>query len=73
MTLEEAKAEYPDFRAFQKDMFLRCTANDWYCTGLCDVLEKATRIPFENIQKAIARHEDDIVKTVRYIKQRKER
>lgn len=72
MTLEEAKEEYPDFSTFQKDMCLRCTANDWYCTGLCDVLSKATRIPFEDIQKVIARHDDGIVKTIRYIKQRKE-
>lgn len=72
MTLEEAKEEYPDFRVFQNNTCLRCTANDWYCPSLCDVLEKATRIPFGDIQKAIARNDDDIVKTIRYIKQRKE-
>lgn len=73
MTLEEVKEEYPDFRAFKRDMCDRCISNDWYCPDLCDVLSKATRIPFEDIQKVIARHDDDMVKTIRYIKQRKER
>ena len=47
MTLEEAKQEYPNFRQFKQSICDNCTSNDWYCTGLCDDLLKASRIPFE--------------------------
>lgn len=31
MTLEEAKQEIPNFKAFKNWCCTRCTANDWYC------------------------------------------
>ena len=71
MTLEEAKQEYPNFRQFKRTICVSCTSNDWYCTGLCDELSKANRMPFEKIQGAIARHDEDMWKVMRYIKQYK--
>ena len=72
MTLEQVKEEYPDFDSYRRAICNTCTANDWYCPSLCDDLLKASRMPFKDIQKALARHDGDIVKTIRYIKQRKE-
>ena len=71
MTLKQAKQEYPNFRQFKQTICDYCTSNDWYCTGLCDDLLKASRMPFEKIQGAIARHDEDMRKVIRYIKQYK--
>ena len=69
MTLEEAKEEIPTIEYFIQHSCDMCTANDWYCPRLCDDLEKAKRMPFEKIQSAYARHDGDMVKVYRYIKQ----
>lgn len=69
MTIEEAKEECPTFDFFISDACCQCTANDWYCPSLCHDLKKAERMPFEKIQAAYARHDGDMKKIFRYIKQ----
>lgn len=71
MTLEEAKQEIPNFKAFKNWCCTRCTANDWYCPSNCDLLDKAEKMNFEDIQKSYARNAGDDVKVCRYIKQKK--
>lgn len=69
MTIEEVKEEIPTIESFIHQSCNMCTGNDWYCPRLCDDLEKAQRIPFEKIQSAYARHDGDMKKVFRYIKQ----
>ena len=71
MTLDKAKEELPDFKWLRHTMCNNCTANDWYCPDDCVMLEQAKRIPFEKIQKAYARHDGELWKVARYIKQAK--
>ena len=69
MTFEQAKEELPTIDYFIQSACDCCTANDWYCPSLCHVLKKAERMPFEKIQIAYARHDGDMRKIYRYIKQ----
>ena len=71
MTLEEAKEDITNFDSFVSYCCNRCTSNDWYCTSLCEVLEKAKRIPFDRIQKAYARHDGDMMRVIKYIRRAK--
>ena len=71
MKIEEAKKEIPTIEFFLDVSCNQCTSNDWYCPSYCDDLEKAKRMPFEKIQQAYARHDGDMVKVYRYIKQYK--
>lgn len=71
VTKEEAINEIPTFEIFAKVMCVGCNANDWYCPTYCDVLEKASRIPFEIIQEKFAEHDGDLFKITRYIKETK--
>lgn len=69
MTVDAAKKEIPTIEMFLATACGCCTSNDWYCPSYCDVLEKAQRIPFEKIQQAYARHDGDMRKVDRYIRQ----
>lgn len=71
MTIDEVKEEIPTVNSFIQQSCNCCNANDWYCPSLCNDLEKAKRMPFEKIQKAYARHDGDMKKVFRYIKQYK--
>jgi hypothetical protein len=71
MTLDQAKQEYPNFQQFQQTICDSCTSNDWYCPRLCNELLKASGMPFDKIQSAISRHDEDMRKVIRYIKQYK--
>ena len=66
MTLEEAKKEIPTFESFAHQCCNQCKS-EWYCPTYCDMLEKAKKMDLERIQKCYAKHEQDIVKVVRYI------
>ena len=59
-----------DFEEFKNFACHRCD-NDAYCPNDCDVLAKARRIPFEKIQKTYVKHDEDMVKIARYIRQYK--
>lgn len=72
MTVEEAREEIPTIDSYISHSCGCCTSNDWYCPNLCEELEKAKRIPFEKIQAAYARHDGDMRKVFRYIKQYKQ-
>lgn len=72
MTLDEAKKVLPNFESFKIQCCLYCS-NDWYCPSNCDLLDKAEKMNFEDIQKAWARNDEDIVKVCRYIKQKRVR
>lgn len=69
MTIQEAYEDIPTIESFVSLSCNSCTANDWYCPRICDDLEKAKRMPFEKIQRAYARHDGDMMKVYRYIKQ----
>lgn len=60
--------EYTNYEDFAHACCCYCTANDWFCTGWCDVLEKGSRMDFNRIQKAINRHDGDLMKVMRYIR-----
>lgn len=68
MTLEEVKEEIPTLERFLSMACGMCTGNDWYCPSYCHDLEKAKRIPLEKIQQSYARHDGDMYKVIRYIK-----
>lgn len=59
----------PNIEYFLESVCGTCTANDWYCPSYCHDLEKAQQMPFEKIQAAYARHDGEIWKIMRYIKQ----
>lgn len=67
MTIEEAKKDIPDFDSFCYQACHRCN-NDWYCPSYRDVL-KAERMDFNRILKCYARHDGDLEKVWRWIKQ----
>lgn len=69
MILQEAMEDIPTIESFIDESCNRCTANDWYCPSLCEDLQKAKRMPFYKIQTAYARHDGDMIKVFRYIKQ----
>lgn len=50
---------------------LNCTANDYYCPTICSMLEKAKEIPFDKIQSKYIQHDGDIVKILKWIKNKK--
>lgn len=53
---------------------MACTAcnSEAYCPTDCATLEKARKLPFENIVKCYTRNEGDWAKVFRYIKRTKE-
>lgn len=70
MTIEEAKEYIPDFEAFRKEACTVCTANDWYCPfNVCDTLLKAGELDYNRILKCYARHDGEMYKVFRWIKQ----
>lgn len=71
MTIEKAKEEIPDFETYAKICCNDCSATYWYCSSYCPELEKASRIPFDIIQKKYAQYDGDLRKVVRYIKNTK--
>lgn len=68
MTPEEAREEIPDIQSFLYHACSMCNANDWYCTGYCEDLTKAQKMPFSKILEAYARHDGEMWKVMRYIK-----
>ena len=68
MTIHEAKEEIPTISKFIATCCDNCKSNDWYCPTLCFELEKARLLPFDKIQQAYARHDGDLRKVCRYIK-----
>lgn len=70
MTLDEAKQEIPDFDTFATKYCDMCM-HDAFCDFYCYTIAKAERI-FDRVQKAYARHDGDMVKVERYIKNAKE-
>lgn len=71
MNIEQVREEIPDIKWFKHIICDACTANDWYCPSDCDFLLKAGQMPFEKIQQAFARHDGDLTKVIKYIKQYK--
>lgn len=71
MTIEQAKEEMPNIECFLEMACNYCTANDWYCPSYCHELLKAKSMPFNKIQQAYARHDGEMRKVIRYIKQAK--
>ena len=69
MTIEEAKQELPTFDSFA-DKFCNHCFNDIICNMDCKVIQKAEKM-FDRVQQAYARHNGDIVKVDRYIKEAK--
>ena len=69
MTIEEAKEYIPDFEAFRKEACTVCTANDWYCPNVCDTLLKAGELDYNRILKCYARHDGEMYKVFRWLKQ----
>lgn len=63
--------ELPNFEYFAQCVCENCTSNDWYCPSYCDVLRKAEKMPFEDIQKAYERNDGDIRKVIRWIKRKR--
>lgn len=68
MTIEEAKEYIPDFDTFCGQACFCCN-NEWFCPTYCDVLEKASRIDFNRILKCYARHDGEMHKILRWLKQ----
>lgn len=69
MTIEEAKEYMPDIEAFRNEACHRCTANDWYCPDVCDMLLKAGELDYERILKCYARNDGEMYKVFRWLKQ----
>lgn len=72
MTYKEAKEEIVDIDTFCRHACNSCS-NDWYCPTYCDLLEKAKRVPFDRIIHCYARHDGDMAKVFRFIRQTKVR
>lgn len=70
MTLDEAKKEIPTFDSFA-DKFCACCYNDVICNMHCKTMQKVEKM-FDRVQQAYARHDGDIMKIDRYIKNAKE-
>lgn len=68
MTIEEAKEYIPDFEAFCKEACATCT-EEWYCPHNCEILSKATKMDFNRILKCYARHDGEMYKVLRWLKQ----
>lgn len=69
MTIKEAKEYIPDFEAFRNEFCSVCVANDWYCPNVCDTLLKAGELDYNRILKCYARHDGEMYKVFRWIKQ----
>ena len=67
MTIEKAREEIPDIDSFCYDACIVCSC-EWFCPSDCSVLEKARKLDFERILKCYAKHDGDINKVCRYIK-----
>lgn len=72
MTYAESKEEIPDIDTFCCHA-CNCCNNDYYCPSECDLLIKARKIPYYRIVKCYSRHDGDMSKVIRYIKQTKVR
>lgn len=70
MTIDKARKEIPDFDTFCKEYCNVCL-NNAFCAYYCNTLDKAERI-FDRVLQAYARHNGDLVKVERYIKNAKE-
>lgn len=68
MTIEEAKEYIPDFEAYCKEACNTCK-HEYYCPQLCEELCKAERIDFNRILNCYARHDGEMYKVLRWLKQ----
>ena len=68
MTYEQAKEELQDIERFQNQACIACD-NEWFCPSYCDMLLKAEKLDFDRIIKCYARHDGDMSKVFRYIKE----
>lgn len=71
MTEDEAREEIPDIYNFCYDFCTCGCGHEDYCPSECYVLEKARRLDFNRIIKCYARHDGDLQKVCRYIKEAK--
>lgn len=71
MNNKEALEELVDIDYFCKHACDTCTANDWYCPSECEMLKKARKLDFDRIIKCYAKHNGDMCKVFRYIKNTK--
>lgn len=71
MTIEQAREDIPDLKAFENEFCNKCVANDWYCPDRCRILEKALKIDFERILKSYARNDGDLTKVSRFLREAK--
>lgn len=71
MTIEQAREDIPDFKAFENEFCNKCVANDWYCPDRCRILGKALKIDFERILKSYARNDGDLAKVSRFLREAK--
>ena len=70
MTYEKAKEELKDIDSFCHAACIACN-NEWFCPSYCDMLLKAEKLDFDRIVKCYARHDGDMSKVFRYIKETK--
>ena len=68
MTIEEAKEYIPDFKSFYAEACAMC-AQEWYCPHNCEILDKARKMDFNRILKCYARHDGEMYKVLRWLKQ----
>nr|DAM56600.1 MAG TPA: hypothetical protein [Caudoviricetes sp.] len=68
MTIEEAKEHIPDFEAFCNMACNNCR-HDYYCPQRCKDLRKTERMDFNRILKCYARHDGEMYKVFRWLKQ----
>lgn len=61
-------AEYKTYEEFAHACCCNCNANDWFCPSWCDILEKGSRMEFNRVQKALDRHDGDLIEVMKYIR-----
>lgn len=71
MTYQEAKAEIGDMDTFCQLYCDSCTSSPWSCPDECQTLFKARQMGIRRITECYARHDGDMKKVDRYIKQAK--
>lgn len=71
MTVDEAKKEIGTMDSLCEMFCNYCTTNDWYCPSECNELLKARELGFDRLVNCYARHDGDLVKVMRYIKETK--
>lgn len=68
MTTVDAREYIPNLTIFRKEACEACKQSD-YCPQYCDTLLKAERMDFNRILKCYARHDGEMYKVLRWLKQ----